>query len=161
MNELFIHLIESMKDEAACYGRLTLLTHEQKELLIAGRANELAENTRAQEKQVFALTPIIGRRNDVLAQLAKMNGLKKAELNSIIEFAPVETKEELKKAFVFLTESAKELSKAQSLSGTLLDNAMKFTQFTLKAIRESGKKKPFSMPVTPEAQLPSFVNRVV
>lgn len=161
MNELFISLIESMRDEAACYRRLSFLTGEQKELLVAGRANEMPENTRAQEKQVFALTPIIGRREEVLAKMAKMFAVKKMDLNQASQKAPEELKQEFKSGLSALVQAAKELSNAQSLSGKLLDNAMKFTQFTLKAIRESGKKKPFSMPVTSEASKPSFVNRVV
>ena len=73
MKELFFLIIESLKEEAVCYRRLALLARDQKELLIVGNVAGLAENTRLQEKQVFALTPIRGRKEEILTQIA--NGL--------------------------------------------------------------------------------------
>jgi len=159
VNELFISLIEVMKEEAACYRRLCLLTDEQKELLVKGDVEALANNTRAQEKQVFALTPVIGRRNDLLARLASMSKVKSLSLKAAVKFAPVELKEGFEAEVEALVQAARELSGVQDLSGKLLENAMKFAQYTLKVIRESGKKKTYSMTVTPEK--PSFVNRVI
>ncbi|HTA77650.1 MAG TPA: hypothetical protein VK791_10865, partial [bacterium] len=71
MNELFFLLIESMKEEAVCYRRLALLARDQKELLMAGNMDALPANIRLQEKQVFMLTPIIGRREEALSKIAK------------------------------------------------------------------------------------------
>ncbi len=161
MNELFISLIECMKEEAACYSRLVLLAREQKELLVEGNVPTMSVNTREQEKEVFNLTPIIGRREETLAKLAKMMSVKKIDLKQAVAQAPAEVKPVFEEQLSNLVRAAKELSGAQSLSEKLLDNAMKFTQFTLKAVRESGKKKPFVTTVTAEASMPSFVNRVV
>jgi hypothetical protein len=150
-----------MKEEAACYSRLSFLAREQKELLIAGNVPAMPVNTREQEKQVFALTPIIGRREEILAKLAKMMSVKKIDLKEAAAQAPAELKMAFEEQLSNLVHAAKELSGAQSLSEKLLDNAMKFTQFTLKAVRESAKKKPFMTTVTAEASAPSFVNRIV
>lgn len=161
MNELFFLLIESMKEEAVCYRRLALLARDQKELLIVGNVDALKENTRLQEKQVFALTPIIGRREDALSKMAKMFGVKKMDLNEAVKKAPVEAVENFKQGLTDLIDSAKELASVNDVSGKLLDNAIAFTNFTMKAIREGGKKKSFSMAVATEDNKSSFVNRVV
>jgi hypothetical protein len=161
VNELFFLLIESMKEETACYRRLALLARDQKELLIAGNVNVLPGNTRLQEKQVFALTPIIGRREEILAKLAKMCGVKKMNLTAAAKKVPAEVAEDFKNTMAELTQAAKELSSVKDLSAKLLDNAVKFTKFTLKAIRDGGKKKSFSIAAVMEDKRSSFVNRVV
>jgi len=161
VNELFFLLIESMKEETVHYRRLALLARDQKELLIAGNVSSLPENIRLQEKQVFALTPILGHRNDILIKLAKLMGVKKLDLNGAAKKVPAEIAEEFNKAFAELVRSAKELALVNDVSAKLLDNAMKFSKFTLKAIREGGKKKSFSISAAGENKQPSFVNRVV
>jgi len=150
-----------MKEEAACYRRLALLARDQKELLVAGSVNVLPGNTRLQEKQVFALTPIIGRREEALAKLAKLYRVKKIDLNEAVKKAPAEIADEFKKILADLVQAAKELSSVNDLSEKLLDNAVKFTKFTLKVVRESGKKKTLSLVGAPEDKRSSFVNRVV
>ncbi len=161
MNELFFLLIESMKEEAVCYRRLALLARDQKELLIVGNVDALKENTRLQEKQVFALTPIIGNREDLLSKLAKTFGVKKMNLNEAAKRVTADAADNFKQALAELLLSAKDLALVNDVSGKLLDNAVAFTNFTLKAIREGGKKKSFSMAVTAEDNKPSYVNRVV
>ncbi len=145
VNEHFFYLIESMKEETVCCRRLTLLVSDQKELLIAGDVNALPENTRLQEKQVFVLTPILGNRKEMLGKLAKILGVRKIDLAGAAKKTPVEVAEEFKNAFEELLKSAKELALVNMVSEKLLDNAAKFTKFTLKTIREGGKKKSFSM----------------
>jgi hypothetical protein len=161
MNELFFLLIESMKEETVCYRRLALLARDQKELLIAGGLKGLAENTRLQEKQVFALTPIKGRREETLAKMAKEFHLKKMDLNGALKKAPADVVEDFKNTLTHLIQAAKELASVASVSGKLLDNAVKFSNFTIKAIREGGKKKSFSMSVAAEDKRSFTVNRVV
>ncbi len=161
MNELFLLLIESMKEETVCYRRLALLARDQKELLTVGNTNAMPENTRLQEKQVFALSPIIGRREEALQKLAKIMRLKKMDLIDAAKKVPAEMADEFKKVFAELIQSAKELAAVNDVSGKLLENAVKFTKFTLKAIRDGGKKKSFSMAATVEDKKPSFVNRCV
>lgn len=145
MNELFFSLIESMKEEAACYRRLALLARDQKELLIAGNLKVMPAHTRLQEKQLFALPPIVGRREEILAKLAKLFRVKKIDLKGAVKNAPAEVAEDLKKTLVDLTRAAKELSVVHDLSKKLLNNAVKFTKYTLKVVREGGKKKSFSV----------------
>lgn len=161
MNELFISLIEVMKEETACYRRLSVLAREQKELLVVGNVADMPNNTRAQEKQVFALTPIVGRRDEILARLANLMQVKKLSLVEAVKNAPMEMSQAVREDLQSLVEAAKELSSIESVSEKLLDNAMKFTQFTLKTIREGGKMKSISMPSTKESLRPSFVNRAV
>ncbi len=161
MNELFFLLIESMKEETVCYRRLSLLARDQKELLMVGNTNAMPENTRLQEKQVFALSPIMGRREEALQKLAKMMRLKKLDLIDAAKKVPIEMVDEFKKVFTELVQAAKELASVNNVSGKLLQNAMKFTKFTLKAIREGGQKKSFSMAATTEDKKSSFVNRCV
>jgi hypothetical protein len=161
VNELFFLLIESMKEEVVCYRRLALLARDQKELLIAGNIISLPENIRLQEKQVFILTPVLGHRKEILIKLAKMVGMKKMDLIGAAKKAPVEASDDFNKAFAELVQSAKELASVNDVSAKLLDNAIKFSKFTLKTIREGGKKKSFSMSVAGENKQPSFVNRVV
>jgi D-Tyr-tRNAtyr deacylase len=150
-----------MKEETVHYRRLALLARDQKELLITGNVSSLPENIRLHEKQVFALTPILGHRNDILTKLAKIVGVKKMDLNGAVKKVPVEIAEEFNKVFAELVGSAKELALVNNVSAKLLDNAMKFSKFTLKAIREGGKKKSFSISAAGENKQPSFVNRVV
>ena len=161
MNELYFLLMESMKEETVCYRRLALLARDQKELLMVGNTTAMPENTRLQEKQVFALSPIMGRREEALEKLAKMMRLKKIDLVDAAKKVPVEIGDEFKKVFAELVQSAKELASVNDVSVKLLQNAVKFTKFTLKAIREGGKKKSFSMAATVEDKKPSFVNRCV
>lgn len=161
MNELFFLLIESMKEEAVCYRRLALLARDQKELLITGNVGALPENIRLQEKQVFVLTPILGNRKEMLGKLAKILGVRKIDLTGVAKKVPSEVVEEFKNAFEELLNSARELASVNTVSEKLLDNAVKFTKFTLKTIREGGKKKSFSMSAAGENKPPSFVNRVV
>jgi hypothetical protein len=161
VNELYFLLIESMKEEMVCYRRLALLARDQKELLLVGNTDTMPENTRLQEKQVFALSPIIGRREEALQKLAKMMRLKKIDLIDAAKKVPVEIGDEFKKVFAELVQSAKELASVNDVAGKLLQNAMKFTKFTLKAIREGGQKKSFSMAAMAEDKKSSFVNRCV
>lgn len=161
MSELFVFLIESMKEEAVCYRRLALLARDQKEMLVVGNAGFLPENIRLQEKQVFVLTPILGNRNEMLAKLAKMLGVKKINLVGAAKKVPAEIAEEFNEVFEELVGSAKELASVNSVSAKLLNNAIKFSKFTLKAIHEGSKKKSFSMSAMGENKQSSFVNRVV
>ena len=160
MNELFLSLIECLKEETACYRRLSLLAEAQKQLLIERKMETLPENARLQEKQVFALTPIIGRRNELLAKMAKLNGVKAMGLTDVLNKAPLDVVEEFKKTFLELVQSGKKLGEANQNSEKLLNNALSFTDFTLNVIRDGGKQKAFMPLVAKEENRSSFVNRI-
>src|SRR5208283_4305839 len=95
MIELYQKLVDELKKEKACYARLSSLTLEQKQSLISGDLEKVAENLKKQEKEVFALSPLLGERNDLLAALGKAHRLSKATLAQILEKAPLEIVEEL------------------------------------------------------------------
>ncbi len=160
MNELFLSLIECLKEETACYRQLSLLAEAQKELLISGKTEILSENARLQEKQVFALTPIIGRRNEMLVKMAKLNGVKTMGLMDVLKKASVDVVEEFEKTLVELMQSGKKLGEANSGCEKLLNNALSFTEFTLKIIRDGGKQRSFISSALKEENKSSFVNRI-
>jgi flagellar biosynthesis/type III secretory pathway chaperone len=128
--------------------------------LIEGKAEVLSENARLQEKQVFALTPIVGRRNELLAKMAKLNGVKVMGLTDVLNKAPLDVVEEFKKTFLELVQSGKKLGEANQSNEKLLNNALSFTDFTLNIIRDGGKQKTFMSSGAKEEKKSSFVNRI-
>ena len=161
MNDLIQLLVQCLKDEAAHYRKLTVLADGQKDLLMAGKTDQLPENVRLEEKEVFALNPLIGKRNDLLAQMAKGYRIKTLSLAEAIKRAPVELVEELKSAVIELVQSAKRLEETNQTNEKLLKNALSYVNFTLKIIANGGKKKAFSPSVTLEEKTPSIINRIV
>jgi len=161
MNELILSLIECLKEETAHYSKLTVLAGQQKELLIAGGVDVLPENVRLEEKEVFALGPLVAKRDDLLAAMAKLLGLKSLTLTEVLQRAPVESIEELKKAVIELVRSAKLLDEANRTNEKLLNNALSYVNFTLKIIAGGGKKKMFYPSAPAQEEKASFVNRVV
>ena len=160
MNELFLLLIECLKEEAVCYRQLSHLAEAQKELLISGNMDTVPENVRLQEKQVFALTPIIGRRNELLAKMAKLNAVKAMGLTDVLKKAPLDVVEEFKKALIELVQSGKKLGEANQNSEKLLNNAISFNDFTLKVMQDGGKQRSFMSSAVKEDRKSSFVNRI-
>lgn len=161
MMELIQSLIECLKEETACYRHLVVIAEQKRELLVDGKVDVLQENVRLEEKQVFTLTPLIARRNDLLNQMAKMIGLKSLGLPDAVKKAPIEIVEEFKKTVMELIQSAKSLDLVNKVNEKLLNNGLAYVEFTLKAIKDGGKKKSFSLITTSEEKKSSFVNRVV
>jgi flagellar biosynthesis/type III secretory pathway chaperone len=161
VNDLFVSLIECLKEETVLCERLALLSQAQKELLVSGKTESLSENARSQEKQLFALTPIVGNRNDVLAKMAKASRVKSMTLGDALAIAPGNIAESLKKAMDDLVVAAKRMEQANQANGKLLKNALSFADFTLKVIHDGGKQRSFTASVVKEDQGSSFMNRVV
>jgi hypothetical protein len=161
MNELVSSLIAFLGQETEHYRRLFVMAEEQKELLIEGKIEVLPENVRMEEKVVFALGPLIAKRNDLLSQMARILGMKTMSLTEILKKAPLEFIEDLKKAVIELVQSAKQLEEVNSGNEKLLNNAISYVDFTLKIIADGGRKKVFSPSSTKEAPVSSFVDRVV
>ncbi len=161
MNDLIQKLVFCLNEEAARYRALLTLAENQKELLMAGKTDVLPENVRLEEKEVFALGPIIGRRNELLGDFAKTCGVKTLSLTEALQKAPLESIEDFKKAVIELVQSAKKLEEANQSNEVLLQNALSYVNFTLKVIANGGKKKAFSPSPSKEENNPSFVNRVV
>ena len=161
MSELFQSLITCLNEESVRYRRLKTLAEQQKELLVAGKTDVLPENVRLEEKEVFALGPIISRRNELLGQMAKGYGLKKLSLTESLKRAPIEIIEEFKKAVIELIQSAKALEETNQSNEKLLQNALAYVNFTLKVISSGGKKQAFAPSVKTEENSSSFVNRIV
>ncbi len=161
MIDLFQSLIHCLSEEAARYRALKVFAEQQKELLVAGNTDVLPDNVRLEEKEVFALGPIIARRNECLNRLAKGFGLKTLNLTEALQRAPMEIIEELKKATIELVRSAKGLEETNQGNEKLLQNALAYVNFSLKVIASGGKKQAFAPTVKTEENKPSFVNRVV
>jgi flagellar biosynthesis/type III secretory pathway chaperone len=161
VNDLFFSLIECLKEEAAVCHRLIVLIEAQKELLIAGKTEALPDNARAQEKQLFVLTPIAGTRNELLAKIAKTSRVKSMTLLDVVKSAPGEIAQDLQKAMDELNLVAKKMEQANQVNEKLLRNALSFADFTLKVIRDGGRQRSFASPVAKDGQKSSFMNRVV
>jgi hypothetical protein len=161
MIELYQRLVDELKKEKACYMRLLSLTSEQKKFLISGDLDKVAENLKKQEKEVFALSPLSGERNDLLAAFGKAHRLSKATLAQVLQKAPLEIVEELKTAVIELVHSARELEAVNQGNEKLAHNALSLADITLKALRGRGRDKA-SFPAGKKAEAgPSIVNRVV
>ena len=162
MNELIQSLIECLKQETAHYRRLAVLAGQQKELLMAGGMEGLPSNVRLEEKEVFALGPLTAKRDELLAQMAKLQKVKSLSLSEALQRAPVESIEEFKKAVIELVRSAKNLDEVNKTNEKLLDNALSYVNFTLRVIADGGKKRTFAPSLTTtEEKKSTFVNRVV
>lgn len=161
MEELLRSLMDCLKQEAEIYRRMAALANRQKDLLVAGKTEDLPENVRLEEKEVFALGPIVGRRNELLAQMAKVHQVKTLTLGEALQKAPAGQAESLKAAIVELVRSAKELETLNQNNEKLLGNSLSFVNFTLNLIRNGGRTKSFSPMKAAENAKPAFVNRVV
>jgi flagellar biosynthesis/type III secretory pathway chaperone len=161
MNELIRSLIECMKKETAHYRKLVVLAEQQKDLLVAGKVDSLTENIRLEEKEVFALNPLIAERKELLAQMAKLHQLKAMGLDEAVKRCPIEEIEDLKKAVMELVQSARHLEEMNQGNEKLLNNALSYADFTLKLIANGGKKKNVSPLLTTEEKKSSFVDRVI
>ncbi len=156
-------LISCLKKETEHYRNLAILAAQQKDLLVAGKADSWKENFRLEEKEVFALNPLVGERNELLSKIAKANGLKTIDLEGVLEKCPIEAVEDFKTAVIELIQAAKHTEEINKGNGKLLKNALSNVNFTLKIIKNGGKKRSFSpaLKLTSEENRPSFVNRVV
>jgi flagellar biosynthesis/type III secretory pathway chaperone len=162
MNDLTLSLIECLKKETEHYRRLIQLAERQKDLLIAGKVESIPENTRLEEKEVFALGPLAAERAEFLAKLAPLFGVKNLNLEEAVKKCPSGEAEELQKAAADLVQTAKRLDQINRGNGKLLKNALSFANFTLRAVKSGGKTKTFVPDATlREENRPSFVNRVV
>lgn len=161
MDELIRNLLVALREEAARYRNLKSLAEQQKELLVAGRVETLPENVRLEEKEVFALSPLIARRNEILEKMAKANRLASMDLEEALKRAPVESAEEFKSAVVDLVNAAKQLEETNRSNEKLLNNALSYVNFSLKLITSGGKRKNFLPSTTTEEKGPSFVDRVI
>jgi hypothetical protein len=162
MREWYTQLIECLKKETAHYRNISVLARQQKDLLVAGDVDVLPANVRLEEKEVFALGPLIARRNDLLKEIAASLGLKNINLAEAVQKAPVEVVEEFKAAVMDLVQSARGLEDINRGNEKLLKNALSYVDFTLKVIADGGKKKTFySASSGAEEKKSTFVNRVV
>lgn len=161
MNELVLSLIESLKKEAGHYRRLAVLAEQQRELLVAGKVEALPENLRLEEKEVFALGPLVAERNGFLEEMAKTSQMKTMGLVEALEKCPADQAVDLRKAVAELARSAKKLEEVNRINEKLLGNALSEVNFTLRLIRSGGKAKTLTAPRTAEEKKPSFVNRII
>ncbi len=161
MNDLVLKLVDELKRERGCYQRLASLAAEQKQFLIAGDLQKLGVNLKKQEKEVFALSPLLGERNDLIAALGKELRLSNPTLEQIVKKAPIEVVEELKKAVIELVQSARELESINKGNEKLAHNALSLADVTLKALVGKGRTQATAPSAKPAGQGSSFVNRVV
>jgi hypothetical protein len=163
MIELIRSLIECLKQETEHYRKLTILAVQQKDLLVSGKVDSWKENFRLEEKEVFALSPLIGQRNELLSKIAKTNEMKTIDLEGVLKKCPLEEVEDFKKVVIELVHAAKRTEEINKGNEKLLNNALSYVNFTLKIIKSGGKKKSFSpsLKLTSEESKPSFINRVV
>jgi len=161
MKEIILELIDCLRQETARYRNLAQLAGQQKDILVAGRVETLPAHVRLEEKEVFALGPLIAKRNELLGKMAKSLGLKNLSLTEALKRSPVEFIEDFKKAVIELIRSAKQLEQANKTNEKLLDNALSYVQFTLKIIANGGKKRTSYPSVKVEENKSTFVNRVV
>jgi len=161
MDDLVPLLIESLNQEAGHYRRLAVLAEQQRELLVAGKVEALPENLRLEEKEVFALGPLVAGRNDILNKMAKLNLLKTMDLREALEKCPPEQAGDLRKAVAELAGAARKLEEINRINEKLLGNAVSEVNFTLRLIRSRGKARTLAAPPTAEEKKPSFVNRVI
>jgi hypothetical protein len=163
MIELIRSLIECLKKETERYRRLAVLAVQQKDLLISNKVDSWKENFRLEEKEVFALNPLIGERNELLSKIAKANGMKSIDLEGVLKKCPIEEVEDFKKAVIELAQAAKHTEVINKGNEKLLNNALSYVNFTLKLIKNGGKKKSFypSSASRSEENRPSLINRTV
>jgi hypothetical protein len=163
MTELIRSLIECLKKETERYRRLEVLAVQQKDLLVAGKVDALQENIRLEEKEVFALNPLVGERSELLSKIAKIEGMKVIDLEGVLKKCPIDQIEDFKKAVIELIQGAKRLEGINKGNEKLLKSALSYVNFTLKIINDGGRKKSFYPSVAPKAEenRPSLVNRVV
>jgi SMC interacting uncharacterized protein involved in chromosome segregation len=161
VNDQFQQLIEELKKEKACYQRLASLAMEQKLHLISGDLEKLGVNLKRQEKEVFALSPLLGERNDLLTAIGKALHLSNPTLPQVLQKAPLELVEDLKKAASELVRSARELEGINQGNEKLAQNGLALADVTLKALAGKGRNKAGIPAPKSMEQGPSFVNRVV
>ena len=158
---LFQELTRGLAEETECYRQLLVLAHRQKEILVSAKIEELPPNVRFEEKQVFILGPLVSRRNELLARIAKESGLKKMDLTEAMLAAPGEISDSFKETVLGLAKTARELESVNQGNDKLLKNALSYVNFTLKAISTGGRPSASRMNQAPEKPAPSFVNRTV
>jgi hypothetical protein len=161
MIEQYQQLVTELKTEKACYVRLASLALEQKQFLVSGELDKVAENLKRQEKEVFALSPLLGERNDLSAALGKAHKTSDTTLAQIIQNAPLEIVEELKMAVIDLVRSARNLEDINQGNEKLANNALSLADMTLKALARKGRPNSGSQFAKKEETKSSFVNRVV
>ena len=162
MNVLFHSLTESLKKEMVHYQKLIELAQIQKDLLVAGKVEPLTENTRLEEKEVFALGPLVAERKELLVKMAIDFHVKDLGLDEAVQRCPVDEVEDFKKTVIELVQAARRLDEISQGNEKLLSNALSFANFTLRVINDGGKKKNFVPKATlKEENRPQFVNRVI
>jgi hypothetical protein len=165
-SKTYIDLMEGLKKEAACYRRLCELGDEQKEILVAGELPRLPENVRLSEKEVFALGPLASSRTATIGAIGREWGLATPSLTVIAERVPSDVRADFQKAVSDVVESARRLDDVNRANEKLLENAVGYVNFTLKALSDGGRPKDV---YTPESlrlmnvgtQAASTLNRVV
>ena len=163
MSKLIRSLIECLKSETEHYRKLGVLAVQQKDLLVAGKVDSVHENIRLEEKEVFALNPLIGERNELLSKIAKVYKLNTIDLEGVLKKCPIDEVEEFKGTVIELVQTAKGLEEINKGNEKLLNNALSFANFTLKIVNDGGKKRSFypNVTATVEGNKSSLVNRVV
>ena len=163
MIELIRSLIVCLKKETEHYRRLAVLAVQQKDLLMSSKVDSWKENFRLEEKEVFALSPLIRERNELLSKIAKANSMKTIDLEGVLKRCPIEEVEDFKKAVIELVRAAKRMEEINTGNEKLLGNALSYVNFTLNIIKNGGKKKSSYPSLTPtsEENRPRLINRTV
>ena len=130
---------------------------------MAGKVDALNENIRLEEKEVFALGPLVGERNELLSKIAKGYGMATIDLEGVLKKCPIDEVNEFKGTVIELIRTAKSLEEMNKGNEKLLNNALSFANFTLKIVNDGGKKRSFypNLTVAAEENRPVLVNRVV
>ncbi|HVZ81937.1 MAG TPA: flagellar protein FlgN [bacterium] len=161
MTETTLSLIEAIEKETVHYRRLTELGEAQRGILVSGKMEPLNENIRLQEKEVFALGPLVSARVELLEKMGRQTGQTKLDLKEALRLAPAGLSGRMREVVGRLLDAVKKLDETNRVNGKLLGNAASFASFTLEAIRGTRKKSTFSPMAKTESEKPSFVNRVV
>jgi len=163
VKDLIEKLIQCLREETAHYRNISVLAGQQKEILVSGKVEVLPNNVRLEEKEVFALGPLVAQRNQLLKDMAKSMGVGTLTLTEAIQRAPIEIVEELKKAVMDLVQAARSLEDINQGNERLLKNALSYVDFTLKLVADGGKRKAFfpSATIVNEERKSSFVDKVV
>ena len=165
-SKTYIDLMEGLKKEAVCYLRLCELGEEQKEILVAGDLSRLPENVRLSEKEVFALGPLASSRAVAVGAIGREWGLSSPSLAVIAERVPGEVRSEFQNAVREVVEAARKLDDVNRSNEKLLENAVGYVNFTLKALSDEGRPKTVYTPeslrsLSANVQAASTLNRVV
>jgi hypothetical protein len=137
MNKNFFNsLIECLLEEAACYRALTFLGRKQIELLTQDKEEGLWEITDQMQEFIEALNPIIRRKKLIIEKIHSQLGLELKDHMTAIKKTDEVLAEKYYEANEILLASIKDMAVMKTLSEKLIENAVKYKQYTLKLIAQ-------------------------